>query len=99
MIADVVDLKSGVFDTVLADEELFEVAASGVTVLFATDQDVGCERRETGGDGPDMQVVNLHYALCVDHTPADLIRVDTGRSALEEDIRRVAQESPGAAGR
>src|SRR5215210_9417710 len=83
MVVDVVYLEGGVFDPVLAGEEFFEVAAPGVAVLFVADQDVGRERRETGGDGPDMQVVNLHYALCVDHTPADLVRVDAGWSAFE----------------
>ncbi len=41
VLTDVVDLEGGVLDTVLALEEIFEVAASRVAVFARADQDVG----------------------------------------------------------
>ena len=41
VLTDVVDLEGGMFDTVLAQEEIFEVAAPRVAVFALADQDVG----------------------------------------------------------
>ena len=43
VLAYVVDLEGGVLDTVLAQEEIFEVAAPGVAIFALADQDVGGE--------------------------------------------------------
>jgi len=96
VVAEVVDLEGGVLDAVLAGKDLFEVSSSGVAILVATDEHVGRERRKAGGDGPDMQVVNLRYARNADHAPADLVGVDSGRRAFEQNVDRVAHEPPGA---
>src|SRR5918912_1415914 len=49
VVADVIDLKGGVLDAVLAGEELFEVAAPGVAILVAADEHVSRESREAAG--------------------------------------------------
>ena len=59
VVAGVVYLEGCVLDAVLAGEEFFEVTAAGVAVLVAADEDVGRERGEAGGNGPDVQVMNL----------------------------------------
>jgi hypothetical protein len=46
VLTDVVDLEGGMFDTVLALEEIFEVAAPRVAVFALADQDVGGEGGE-----------------------------------------------------
>jgi hypothetical protein len=96
VVTDVVDLEGGVLDTVLAGENLFEVAPPSVAVFVAADEHVGRERRKAGSNGPDVQVVYLRYARDACHAPADLAGVDTWRRAFEQDVDRVAHESPGA---
>jgi hypothetical protein len=91
VVTDVVDLEGGVLYTVLAGEELFEVAAPGVAVLILADEDVGREGREAAGDGPDVQVVHLLHALRFCHLPADLVGVDTPRRGFEQDVYGVAE--------
>ncbi len=46
VLTHVVDLEGGVLDTVLAQEEIFEVAAPRVAVFALADQDVGGEGGE-----------------------------------------------------
>src|SRR5918997_1102355 len=83
VVSEVVDLEGGMGDTVLAREEVFELAAARVAVLATADQDVGRERREAGGDLPDVQVVDLRYALGAGHPAADLFGADAAGGSLE----------------
>src|SRR5918998_554237 len=82
--ADVVDLEGGVGDTVLAGEEVFEVAAASVAVFALADEDVGGEGREAGGDGPDVEVVDLHHALCGGHLAACFFSVYAAGGRFQE---------------
>src|SRR5919199_1333805 len=96
MVADVVYLEGGVGDVVLTGEEVFEVAPAGVAVLALADEDVGGESREAGGDGPDVEVVDLQHALCAGHPASHLPGIYALGGCFEEDVGRVAQELPGA---
>ena len=58
------------------------------------DEHMRRQRREAAGHRPDVQVVRLDHVRGGDDRAADLVGVDVGRRALEEDARRVAQESP-----
>src|SRR5215211_3497109 len=96
MVAYVVDLEGGMGDVVLAGEEFFEFAPAGVAVFLAADEDVGGEGREARGDGPDVEIVDLHYAFGRCHPPSDLFGVQAAWCGLEQDVGRVSEELPGA---
>src|SRR5215210_4571171 len=95
MVAYVVDLEGGMGDVVLAGEEFFEFAPAGVAVFLAADEDVGGEGREARGDGPDVEIVDLHYAFGRCHPPSDLFGVQAAWCGLEQDVGRVSEELPG----
>src|SRR5215210_4715722 len=97
MVAYVVDLEGGVGDAVLPGEELFEFAPAGVAVFLPADEDVGGEGRKSRGDGPDVEVVDLDYALSRRHLSADFPGVQAAGRRLEQDVGRVPEERPGAA--
>src|SRR5215212_11887285 len=97
MVAYVVDLESSVGDAVLPGEELFELAPAGVAIFSPADEDVGGEGRKTRGDGPDVEVVDLDYALGRRHPSADFPGVQSAGRRFEQDVGRVPEERPGAA--
>ena len=96
MVANMVDLESGVGDAVLVSEELFEFAPAGVAVFVLADEDVGGEGREARGDGPDVEVVDLDNAFGGCHSPADFLSVQAAGRRFEQDVGRVSEELPGA---
>src|ERR1700683_5048751 len=57
----VVDLKGRVVQVELVVQHPLQPATRGVTVVLAADEHVRRERGETGGDLPDVQVVNLDH--------------------------------------
>src|SRR5829696_6964936 len=97
MVAYVVDLEGGVGDAVLPGEEFFEFAPAGVAIFSPADEDVGGEGRKTRGDGPDVKVVDLDYALGRRHLSADFPGVQPAGRRFEQDVGRVPEERPGAA--
>src|SRR5215212_4678612 len=97
MVAYVVDLEGGVGDAVLPGEEFFEFAPAGVAIFSPADEDVGGEGRKARGDGPDVEVVDLDYALGRRHLSADLAGVEAAGRSFEQDVGRVSKERPGAA--
>src|SRR5215211_4948469 len=97
MVAHMVDLEGGMGDVELLSEELFEFAPAGVAVFLTADEDVGGEGRESRGDGPDMEVVDLDNALGCCHLSADFFGVQATGCRFEQDVCRVSEECPGAA--
>src|SRR5215211_1305180 len=97
MVAYVVDLEGGMGDAVLAGEEFFEFAPAGVAVFVATDEDVGGEGGEAGGDSPDVEVVDLDHAFGGCHPPADFFGVQAAGRRFEQDVGGVSEKLPGAA--
>src|SRR5215203_4850229 len=97
MVAYVVDLEGGVGDAVLVSEELFEFAPAGVAVFVLADEDVGGEGREACGDGPDVEVVDLDYAIGGCHLLANFPGVQAAGRSFEQDVGRVPKELPRAA--
>src|SRR5215207_448452 len=96
MVAHVVDLQGGMGDTVLVGEEAFEFAPAGVAVFVSAYEDMSGEGWKAGGDGPDVEVVDLDYAIGRGHFPANFGGVQVGGCSFEEDVGRVPDELPGA---
>src|SRR5215212_1626292 len=96
MVACVVDLEGSVGDAVFPGKDLFEFASAGVAIFLLADEDVGGEGRKTRGDGPDMEVVDLDYAIGRRHLAADFLGVQSTGRRFEQDIGRVPEERPGA---
>ena len=86
VVAYVVHLQGGMGDTVFVGEEIFEFAPAGVAVLVAAYEDVGGECGEAGGYGPDVEVVDLDYALGRCHLLAHFRCVQIGGCRFEEDV-------------
>src|SRR5918995_1602597 len=97
MVSYVVHLEGGMGDAVFVGEEVFEFAPAGVAVFPAADEDVGGEGGESRGYGPDVEVVDLGYALGRGHLPAYFGGVEVGGGCFQEDVGRVTEELPGAA--
>ncbi len=96
VISHMVHLQGSVGDPVFSLQEVFEFPATGVAVFVLSDEDVRGEGREAGGNGPDVQVVDLLDTCVVLHSVADIGSVKAGGRAFEEDHRRVSKELPGA---
>jgi hypothetical protein len=94
MVVHVVDLEGGMGDAVLVGEEFFEFAPAGVAVFVLADEDVSGEGRETRGDGPDVEVMDLDYTLGCCHSPADFPGVQAAGRRFEQDVGRVSEELP-----
>src|SRR5215210_3080373 len=96
MVADVVDLEGGMGDIVFVGEEVFEFAPAGMAVFVPADEDVGGEGWKARGYGPDVEVVNLDYAIGRGHFLAHFGGVQVGGCCFEEDVGRVSKELVGA---
>ena len=81
----VVDLERGVLDVEVVVEQRVDGPSGGVAVGVGVDQDVRGQGWESGGDFPDVEVVNLDDAWLAGERSADLVRVDALGGGLEED--------------
>src|SRR5215210_4493828 len=96
MVADVVDLEGGMGDIVFVGEEVFEFAPADMAVFVPADEDMGGEGWKARGYDPDVEVVDLDYAIGRGHFLAHFGGVQVRGCCLEEDVGRVSKELPGA---
>ena len=86
VVADVVDLQGHVVDPPPLGQQAAQVALDPVAVAAGDHQHVRGQRRQAGGDLPDVQVVDLGDRRPGDEGRADLVRV-VGRGAASRNIR------------
>ena len=89
------DLQGRVVDLEPLVDLVLEREPFAVAVGLGVDQHVGGKRREARGDLPDVQVVDLDHARHRDHRVADLVRVESAGSRLEEDAARLPEQAVG----
>jgi len=83
-------------DSEAVPEKTFELAASLVAVLPATDEHVRRQCWKARRDRPDVEVVHLDDTRGSCQPSADGARLDALRRAFQEDRRRITQDRPRA---
>ena len=77
-------------DVEVADEarlQLVEQLRSvPVTEAALVEDDVGGERRQVGGDGPDVQIVNVDDVFGGQQVREDVVEVEVARRGFEQDV-------------
>ena len=72
-------------DVEVVAEQRVHGPSGRVAVGVGVDQDVRGQGGESGGDFPDVEVVNLDDAWLASERSADLVRLDAFGGGLEED--------------
>ena len=88
-------LQGGVVDLEALVQEQLEPAAGEVAVGAGGDDDVGGERAEAGGHGPDVQVVDGAHALLRADRRAHRLDVEALGRRLHQDLDRLLDQPPG----
>ncbi len=97
-VAGGLELERRVLDVEVADqaglelvEQLGRVSVGEAGVVH---DDVGRQGGELGGDGPDVQVVDVVHMRLTEQMGADLVEVGGLGGDLEQDPAGVAQQTP-----